>query len=347
MNTTKVLIGVMISLLITLSFSSLEQAQAANQDELIYDDFNDGIMGTNIGGAAGPMSPDTDNDGAGEYDPETNFVSQSKEGGYALSINYEFPSGSWAGYWSYFNADKESGYDISNYNQLRLWAKGKTGNEQFKIELKSAEKETSIRYTSVASISYEEIVIPLSDFHGTGWQGYEPADLTSVTQVNIVFDRAPENSTVYIDQIRFTSGQTGPTNEAPTPDFDYSPSSPTTNDKIQFADQSTDSDGHITSWYWSFGDGSTSTKQDPKHQYSDNQTYTVTLEVTDNNDATSTTSQDITITAGTAEGGGVSENLLFWIIIGGIIGTVIIAGIILIKKGMPSSEDWEELEYQE
>lgn len=71
------------------------------------------------------------------------------------------------------------------------------------------------------------------------------------------------------------------TNQPPTASFTYSPSSPTVDDTIQFTDQSTDSDGYIASRSWNFGDGSTSTSQNPTHKYSSAGTYTVTLTVVD------------------------------------------------------------------
>lgn len=43
---------------------------------------------------------------------------------------------------------------------------------------------------------------------------------------------------------------------------------------VNFTDQST---GNINSWMWNFGDGQTSTLQNPSHQYAQQGTYTVTL----------------------------------------------------------------------
>ncbi|HWW60147.1 MAG TPA: PKD domain-containing protein, partial [Thermoanaerobaculia bacterium] len=56
--------------------------------------------------------------------------------------------------------------------------------------------------------------------------------------------------------------------------FAYSPSNPTTNDTITFLDQTT---GGVTSWSWSFGDGSTSSAQNPSKRYASPGTYTVAL----------------------------------------------------------------------
>jgi PKD repeat protein len=51
------------------------------------------------------------------------------------------------------------------------------------------------------------------------------------------------------------------------------------------------SEGHATAWKWDFGDGTTSTEQDPIHQYKERPDrpgiYTVILTVTDATGATS------------------------------------------------------------
>ncbi len=91
------------------------------------------------------------------------------------------------------------------------------------------------------------------------------------------------------------SVETNESNEVPTASFSYSPTSPTTEDTIGFIDESTDSNGSIYSWSWSFGDGTSSTSQNPSHNYSSTGTYTVELTVTDDDGATNTTSQDITV----------------------------------------------------
>jgi uncharacterized repeat protein (TIGR01451 family) len=64
---------------------------------------------------------------------------------------------------------------------------------------------------------------------------------------------------------------------APVADFIGSPTSGTRPLQVQFTDQSI---GSITSWYWQFGDGATSTQQNPAHTYTTTGTYTVSLKVT-------------------------------------------------------------------
>lgn len=82
-------------------------------------------------------------------------------------------------------------------------------------------------------------------------------------------------------------------NVAPTANFSYTCSGR----DCAFTDSSTDSDGTIKGWAWSFGDLATSSAQNPSHTYAADGTYTVTLQVTDNNGATAAASKTLTIDA--------------------------------------------------
>jgi PKD repeat protein len=87
-------------------------------------------------------------------------------------------------------------------------------------------------------------------------------------------------------------------NSTPTVDFSY-----TINKKgVIFSDRSTDSDGFIVSWFWDFGDGKTSTEQNPKYLYSAYGTYTVMLTVTDDGGAITSQSKVITFATQTNRG---------------------------------------------
>ena len=62
-----------------------------------------------------------------------------------------------------------------------------------------------------------------------------------------------------------------------------------------FSDTSTDADGSVVSWSWDFGDGNSSTLQNPSHTYAAAGTYTAGLTVTDNEGATGSTSASVTV----------------------------------------------------
>ncbi|MGX5200574.1 S8 family serine peptidase [Aliikangiella sp. IMCC44632] len=61
---------------------------------------------------------------------------------------------------------------------------------------------------------------------------------------------------------------------------------------------STDNDGSIASYSWSFGDGASAAGITTNHNYAANGSYTATLTVTDNEGASSSTSQTVTVNDG-------------------------------------------------
>lgn len=83
--------------------------------------------------------------------------------------------------------------------------------------------------------------------------------------------------------------------QLPNADFSYSPSNPTTQDTVQFTDKSNDPDGTIESWEWDFGDGKSSTSQNPTYQYSSNGNYIVKLTVTDNDGLTDSVTKTVNV----------------------------------------------------
>jgi Zn-dependent metalloprotease len=80
-------------------------------------------------------------------------------------------------------------------------------------------------------------------------------------------------------------------NESPVASF----TSKSRNLLVKLTDTSTDADGTIASRLWDVGDGRTSTKSSILFRYASAGTYTVTLTVTDNDGATSSTSHTITV----------------------------------------------------
>ncbi|MEU9826314.1 PKD domain-containing protein [Micromonospora chersina] len=88
----------------------------------------------------------------------------------------------------------------------------------------------------------------------------------------------------------------GGTNQAPAASFTHRCYS-NFNPPLCFFDgtASTDPDGSISSWAWTFGDGTTGTGRQSTHNYARTGTYTVTLTVTDNGGAKNSTSKTITV----------------------------------------------------
>jgi PKD repeat protein len=82
-------------------------------------------------------------------------------------------------------------------------------------------------------------------------------------------------------------------NASPVADF----TSACTNLTCAFTDRSTDPDGSVASWSWTFGDGATSTAQNPSRTYAAAGSYTVSLTVTDDDGATQQHSATVSVTA--------------------------------------------------
>jgi len=64
---------------------------------------------------------------------------------------------------------------------------------------------------------------------------------------------------------------------APVADFSTDRVEAKPDQPVKFRDDTT---GKVTAWLWDFGDGKTSTEQNPIHKYAENGTYTITLKVT-------------------------------------------------------------------
>ncbi|MDA8621300.1 S8 family serine peptidase [Psychrosphaera sp.] len=64
---------------------------------------------------------------------------------------------------------------------------------------------------------------------------------------------------------------------------------------VMFADMSSDANNDIVSWAWDFGDGSSSSEQNPAHTYADAGAYDVTLTVTDATGESDTFTASVTV----------------------------------------------------
>jgi PKD repeat protein len=91
----------------------------------------------------------------------------------------------------------------------------------------------------------------------------------------------------------------------PVASFSYSPTAPVVAQAVSFdSSSSTDSDGLIDSYVWSFGDGSAGSGAAPQHAYAKAGSYTVRLTVTDTSGATGTATQTIAIAPALGDSGG-------------------------------------------
>lgn len=86
-------------------------------------------------------------------------------------------------------------------------------------------------------------------------------------------------------------------NIIPTPSANFSIGTACIENLVSFEDMSNGGLYSIESWSWNFGDGSTSTDQNPSHEFSDVTDYQVILSVTNSNACTSSTEKTASIHA--------------------------------------------------
>ncbi len=101
---------------------------------------------------------------------------------------------------------------------------------------------------------------------------------------------------VYLDEFKVGGANSSYDDVAPgnnttpvTSDFNWS--APECGNEVSFSDQST---GSPTSWSWDFGDGGSSTEQNPAHTYAQPGTYTVVLQA-GNGSSSDSHSEDVTV----------------------------------------------------
>lgn len=86
-------------------------------------------------------------------------------------------------------------------------------------------------------------------------------------------------------------------NHFPVANFSFVPTKPSVGESISFTDESSDSDGTIERWRWSFGNGDTSTLQHPSYSYRLSGHYVVRLTVEDDNATRSTLGRPLFVDA--------------------------------------------------
>jgi PKD repeat protein len=128
------------------------------------------------------------------------------------------------------------------------------------------------------------------------WNATVTDSMVSVAgQVFLSLNRSSSNSVakaITLDDL-VLSAPTGPTNQQPVALI----STPTCTGLICNFDGrgSTDPDGSVQSYAWTFGDGGTSTGVSPSHSYASGGTYSVRLTVTDDASGTGTATTSVTV----------------------------------------------------
>ncbi len=127
------------------------------------------------------------------------------------------------------------------------------------------------------------------DVHGAGAQRSDPK---VGDPAHFPYGRGPQGDAIRIyNFVRLVR-----TAEAGTPTevgagFGYSPTAPLVGQAVAFTDTST---GEPSAWQWDFGDGASSTEQNPTHVFTEAGTFAISLTVSDG-ESTDTVSRDVTV----------------------------------------------------
>lgn len=126
------------------------------------------------------------------------------------------------------------------------------------------------------TMSFAEEVVIAGTSSQTGTNRYGDYSQTSLDPDGITFWHTGEYISSGV-KTRIFSFQLPVAASPPVADFTANPLTTACSGEVQFTDAST---GAPTSWLWNFGDGQTSTQQNPLYTYTSSGTYTVTLTVT-------------------------------------------------------------------
>jgi PKD repeat protein len=85
--------------------------------------------------------------------------------------------------------------------------------------------------------------------------------------------------------------------DSPRADFTFSPTTPAVGTPVNFnaAGSSAVAGRTITGYFWTFGDGSSSSAASPAHPYAAPGSYNVTLTITDSQGKTGTVTKTVTV----------------------------------------------------
>jgi PKD repeat protein len=159
------------------------------------------------------------------------------------------------------------------------------------LEVTPAEFNTNELISFNAKSSFDldgdvlEYYFDFGDNTNSGWThlhfvSHKYSDGTKV--YNVELSVKDDDDAIGMDAMNITIN-----NVKPKSDFIVEPSNGDITTIFEFKSTSHDTDGKITNFFWSFGDGSSSNEKDPVHQYETKGVYTVSLVVQDDDGAES------------------------------------------------------------
>jgi len=167
--------------------------------------------------------------------------------------------------------------------------------EQFDEPLDSVPRSVAFQLdtdqTGPATLAWGPIVSPfLDDFDVFLVDPGAGASVDMRAQTLYVLDAVPGTRPMQLDLV---PGRVEPVDA----EFSATPTPGTLHEPVRFSDLSTDPDGFVVAWRWSFGDGTTSNEQSPTHTYEQPGSFEVRLSVVDDQGNTDTRIQALLIRA--------------------------------------------------
>lgn len=217
-----------------------------------------------------------------------------------LDVGYATPSGDGYGTPNSTTVDASLGQKVQKYGRTTGWTKGEVSEINVTVDV-CYQTAGPFRCVKLARF-VEQIAITDGTFSSGGDSGsLIVTDDDNKNPLGLLF--AGSETRTLANPIDAVLNRFGVSiddgsgvviiNQPPVADFSYAKSELT----VDFTDLSNDSDGSVVGWSWGFGDGNTSTAQNPSHTYATEGTYAVSLSVTDNEGATGSTSQNVTVTS--------------------------------------------------
>ena len=244
-----------------------------------------------------PVAPTTDDivhftDSS--YDYDGNVTAWSWNFGDGVTSNNQNPTHQFQNYGSYNVilevTDSDGLIDINDITYITV---KKKPTAHFSFSPSTPKLDDTIQFTDLSS-AYNSTIISYSWNFGDGTTSTEKNPThkyQSSRTYTVTLEVTDSNGLKRTKTASIPVNQ----NQAPVSSFTHTPSEPTTADSIQFTDSSYDLDGNIVSWSWNFGDGTSSTEKNPTHQYSTSGTYTVILQVLDNEGVSGTKTTEVAI----------------------------------------------------
>ena len=228
------------------------------------------------------------------YDNDGNVTAWFWNFGDGVTSNNQNPTHQYQNYGSYNVILEVTDSDgLTDTNGITYITVKKRPTAQFSFSPLTPKLDDTIQFTDLSS-AYNSTIISYSWNFGDGTTSTEKNPthkyLNSGTYT-VTLEVTDSNGLKRIKTVSIPINQ----NQAPVSSFTHTPSEPTTADSIQFADSSYDLDGNIVSWSWNFGDGTSSTEKNPVHKYSASGTYTVVLQVSDNEGVSDSKTTEIVI----------------------------------------------------